>query len=526
MEKKTRTDRLKALKILGIGAILLVAAASWLAISTAEYMKDTVRSQFNEQQLALARLAAQRVEARMDGAVGDLQLLNALPAIQYFDPARYEALLLSILPVFNESSIVTVYRIDSEGHRIFSSSEQGIVTRNLGPAQREPAVYLAWAKEPAKRGKILGTALYLKEGEKDRGDLALDLVIPTYDNAVDATHLSPSGAFAGYIRLTIDVSYLMGEIMPDIRSGKTGYAWVIDSHGRFIWHPYKPFIGQNAFSARHNRNPHLLFAQIDDIQRDEMMQGKEGAGDYISGWHRGIVRPMEKLVAFAPVHIEGPAMNYSWSVAVAAPVNEVESMVYSVYMRQFLLQAMVVFVIGLCCLFFVLYERRLSVLLEHEVAAKTEDIRKYAGELESSEAKYRSLVENAEDVICTIDRNGQIRTANQHMSRIFGVNAGDLTGQSLYRFLPADRVNDILRSIGQVLASGRGQKSEDPPEPACREFLVRFQVYSDNRRGERRVCSGYWKGHYREQGNRTAAHQYREACFAWDDGRRSRSRNK
>ncbi|MDR3567484.1 MAG: ATP-binding protein [Syntrophobacteraceae bacterium] len=460
MYSKSRTNRFKVLKVLSIAAVLLVAAASWLAISTAEYMKDTVRSQFNEQQLALARLGAQRIEAHIDSAMGDLQLLDSLPAIQYFDPARYKTLLLSILPVFNESSIITIYRVDAQGKLVFSASEQGIVTSHLGPAQREAAKYLAWAKEPANMGKIFGDALHPKGGEKDNDDLVFDLIMPTYDNASDATHLAPSGAFAGYLRLTIDASYLMGEMMPDIRSGKTGYAWVIDSNGLFIWHPHKPFIGQSALSARHNRNPHLLFAKIDKIERDKMMQGKEGTGTYISGWHRGIVRPMEKLVAFTPVHIEGPFMNYSWSVAVAAPVNEVEAMVYSVYMRQFLLQALVVFVIGLCCLFFVLYERRWSVLLEHEVVLKTKDIRKYADELESSETKYRSLVENAEDLICTIDRNGLIRTANQHMSRIFGVEAGGLADQSLYRFLPAEQVEDLLSCIREVLASRKGQEIE------------------------------------------------------------------
>jgi two-component system NtrC family sensor kinase len=460
MRAKFRTNRFKVMKFLVLAAVLLVGTASWLAISTATYMKDTVRNQFNEQQLALARLAAQRIEVHMDGAIADLQLMNSLPAIQYFDPVRYQTLLLSILPVFNETSIVTVYRVNSNGERVFSASEQGIVTGSLGPAQQESADYLGWAKEPANRGKILGTSLHLKEGAKDRGDLVFDLIIPTYANASDAAHLSPTGAFAGYIRLTVDASYMIAEIMPEIRSGKTGYAWAIDSHGRFIWHPHKPFIGQSAFDARHNRNPHLLFARIDQIQRDKMMQGKEGTGSYISGWHRGIAGPMEKLIAFAPVHIEGPFMNYLWSIAVAAPVDEVESMVYSVYMRQFLLQALVVFVIGLCCLFFVVYERRWSVLLEHEVEVKTQDIRKYADELQSSEAKYRSLVENAEDVICTIDPNGLIRKANLHLSRILGVDAGDLSGQTLYRFLPADQVDDILSCIREVLASGKGKETE------------------------------------------------------------------
>jgi PAS domain S-box-containing protein len=99
-------------------------------------------------------------------------------------------------------------------------------------------------------------------------------------------------------------------------------------------------------------------------------------------------------------------------------------------------------------------------VLEHEVAIKTDHIRKYADELESSETKYRSLVESAEDLIFTMDRNGLIRTANQHMSRIFGVNIQEMTGQSLYRFLPREQVYEQLNYVREALASAKGQKIE------------------------------------------------------------------
>ena len=42
---------------------------------------------------------------------------------------------------------------------------------------------------------------------------------------------------------------------------------------------------------------------------------------------------------------------------------------------------------------------QLYTILEQEVALKTNDIRRYTGELERSEAKYRSLIETAEDMM-------------------------------------------------------------------------------------------------------------------------------
>jgi len=138
MDEKARPERSKVLKIIGIATFVLVAGASWLAISTARYMKSILRQQFNEQQLVLARHAAQRVEAHINGAINDLLLLNSLPAIQYCDSDSYETLLLSSLPVFNGSSIIAIRRIDGQGNPIFAVSEHGIVMRSMSPAQRNP----------------------------------------------------------------------------------------------------------------------------------------------------------------------------------------------------------------------------------------------------------------------------------------------------------------------------------------------------------------------------------------------------
>lgn len=460
MDQIARTKRSKMLKIMGITTFMLVVGASWLAISTARYMKDVLREQFNEQQLVLARHAAQRVEANINHAIDDLVLLNSLPAIQYCDTQSYEAMLLTTLPVLNGRRIIAIRRIDRQGSQIFAASEQGIVIRNLGHVQQEPAAYLSWAEDPANKGKTMGTALYPKQGAKERGALVFDLITPTYEEAANAAHPYPSRAYAGYIRLTLDVSLMMHDIMPSIRSGKTGYAWVIDSNGIIIYHPEKSFIGENTFEARSNKGPAISFDEINRIQREEMMRGVEGTGSYYTGWHREIVKPMEKLFAYSPVHIQGPYVNYSWSVAVAAPVQEVESIIDSVYTRQFLLQALVVSIICLGSLFVVFYERRWSSELEHEVELKTGHIQKYANELESSETKYRSLVESAEDLIFTVEPDGLIRTANLHMCRIFEINPQEMAGQSLYRLLPPKEVQEQLSCVRKALSSGRGQKTE------------------------------------------------------------------
>ncbi|HZE22050.1 MAG TPA: ATP-binding protein, partial [Desulfobaccales bacterium] len=80
------------------------------------------------------------------------------------------------------------------------------------------------------------------------------------------------------------------------------------------------------------------------------LSGEEGAGEYVSGWHRQRIGVIRKLVAFTPIHfnkglirgvteIENPRHNM-WGVAVAAPVGEVSGDVAEVLHQEFFLVAL------------------------------------------------------------------------------------------------------------------------------------------------------------------------------------------
>jgi two-component system, NtrC family, sensor kinase len=101
----------------------------------------------------------------------------------------------------------------------------------------------------------------------------------------------------------VNLSWFLTPYLQSIRSGKSGYAWIIDADGRFIFHPQPAFIGQSAFEARRGREPDISHHLIDTIQRENMLKGLEGTGYYHSGWHRGVTGKIEKLIAFSPILI-------------------------------------------------------------------------------------------------------------------------------------------------------------------------------------------------------------------------------
>jgi PAS domain S-box-containing protein len=191
-----------------------------------------------------------------------------------------------------------------------------------------------------------------------------------------------------------------------------------------------------------------------------MLEGKEGVGSYLSGWHRDVIGPMEKLIAYAPVRIKGPYMDYIWSVAVVVPIEDVEGIIGYVYGRQLFFQGLLVLFILVGAAVVVLHEWQWLNVVERKAASKTDDLHRYANELENSEARFRSLAEHAEDLIFTLDGDGIIATMNHYMSRLFGVSTDELAGQSLYCLLPLDQTEEQLKLINQVLRFGEKQSTE------------------------------------------------------------------
>ena len=52
--------------------------------------------------------------------------------------------------------------------------------------------------------------------------------------------------------------------------------------------------------------PAISFDAINEIQRQKMLTGQEGWGEYTSGWHKGLAGVIKKLMAYAPVRLLSP----------------------------------------------------------------------------------------------------------------------------------------------------------------------------------------------------------------------------
>ena len=452
--------------ILSIGLLTLVLLITGLILGfySITTLKEIVSDQFNQQQLELAQHAARQLENQFLNITQDLTTLNQSPSIQYLEKVSWENRIKITLSTMLDLGVLEIGRVDGTGKNLLALTAGGATKIQKGTTVQ--STLFSWAKDIDNKNKIFFQPA--NEGKDFPQRQIADLIIPTYEESVDETHTVPSHHFAGFIYLRLDVQHFITQMIKDIRSGKTGYAWAIDNKGNFIYHPVPDFIGKNAFEVRELRGPKISFDQINRIQKDKMLRGESGTSWFVSGWHRGVQGNIKKLIAYAPVRLFGSTQPLNWSVAVVAPVTEVDDVIHTAYTRQFVMQGFILFAILFGSLFIIGYEWQNAKILKKEIEEKTKDLRQ-------SEERYKKLVESAQDIIFSINREGRFLSVNS-----FGANflSGALferehrdghshhselpqtfLGKSIFDFLPPDGPFDP-KSLEEIWKTGRGKVFE------------------------------------------------------------------
>ena len=76
--------------------------------------------------------------------------------------------------------------------------------------------------------------------------------------------------------------------------------------------------------------------------------------------------------------------------------------------------------------------------------------------LEESEARFRSLVQNSEDVICIIDERGRALYSSPAVAEVYGVTAEDVRGDDLIEMVHRDERKAVRSVLANLAAEPRG----------------------------------------------------------------------
>jgi two-component system, NtrC family, sensor histidine kinase HydH len=338
-------------------------------------VEATLRDQFNQQQLQLARKIADNVEAYFDFLESDLLAYPWRFQLVAPDSPGFDKYMQARFKDLQRLGILEIRWYDQAGRlqkSWRSPADAGIPATGISL----PRPMLAWVRNPQSRGRLFLGMVHKATEPPWQGRLVMPFLTGIY--------ASPEVQVPyAVLELVIDPLYIAGKVTAGVRSGTTGYPWIIDQDGIFLAHYEKSFVGQDAMEVRRKRNPNIIFRGIKEIH-GEIYEGKEGMTVYISGWHRHKIAEMEKLAAFTTIRfnkglirgvtdVEDPDRNL-WGVALAAPVAEVSGTFGEVMYQELFLVGLffLAIIIGAASLITIALSWNKS--LAREVNLKTEEL--------------------------------------------------------------------------------------------------------------------------------------------------------
>ncbi len=227
----------RLLKGLGLLVVLLLAAAFGLGLLSMKRTSEMVSEDFQQQQLILAKTTARQIEDGLEFLRRELKILDYSPAIQYLEKVAWANRMQVSFNDLSKLGVTAIERIDiagANGGHTYILDAGG--PRVIDYKVNQSAAEVAWAKDPANRGRIRHGPVELEAPGGHKVPF-FDLAMPVYEQSVDESHPQATGIWGGVLLFKIDASQFTGHYCAGIRSGRTGYCWVLNSDGIFLYHP-------------------------------------------------------------------------------------------------------------------------------------------------------------------------------------------------------------------------------------------------------------------------------------------------
>jgi signal transduction histidine kinase len=466
----------KVRPLIYVAALALTLLISYLVYSTFRQTQEIITSQFNQQQLILAR----KISDHIQDQISHLQKsLLAIRETRRMDQKTSGQAPTGILwqPLLS-AEVLSLMIVNGQGHPVWRLQDPNWTPKEIPLPELK-------ALEPFLPNPRSPNRVWIGRTFSLAGKWVLPMMVPLPDPKGRETGVQ------GAIVFILDAIRIVKQATFGVVSGSTGYAWVINSQGILFDHIEDEFVGRSLFEVRKARNVPLAYKIIDDQTLRELLQRKEGTAQYVSGWHRHKLTKTIKLLAYTPIPFyETPERKGSpqpllaeefWSVALVAPIEEVSGLIRGLNIRQFILFGIFQLLIILGTGMLVYFSYRWSSTLASEVNRKTEELKKSQEKLVHSErlAAVGSMASHVSHEI----KNPLIAIGGLAQQLKRSANLGDREKGKLD--LMAKEVSRLERMLIEVRDFTRPttpRKTKGAIHPLIREVLILMKpVFTDQK---------------------------------------------
>ncbi len=394
------------------GFVLALIAVLSLIIILGQFFHQSLQSemaeQFNKQQLLLAREVAMNIESYTDHVYKTIRAISQLPGIERINGnQRVRSAVESITFSLRNEALVTIRVLDRNGIIRYDSAYPGEERADLSKT-----AYFKSARVLPKNEKLITDLLEIHDTGEDTKEFII--AVPIY-RKVDNQSVQE---FDGVVLAALSMDGLTSRFLAPVKSGRRGYAWMMDSDGTLLYHPTQPqMVGKNLY---HTDKSCFECHRSFDTEK-KMIEGKEEPFG-----HYEAPGGANKLAAFYKL----PIAQKSWIVVVSAPYSDVMELMRQ-SRRFYTLLIISIFITTLVASGATIVANKKKVMAE-EKEKHLENHRRLEQEIVIAKEYLENIIENTRTNLMVLDRDLCVRTVNSAQAQTCGRPKEQVIGKPFF----------------------------------------------------------------------------------------------
>jgi PAS domain S-box-containing protein len=395
----------------------VLAAFSYLFYSAYKDVRDRTLNEFNKEQFILAKQASRGIESFFIYYQRELLFLSGLPYISELTDQGKD--LLSDFYNHHSDQIEGITVVDSKGTLIYTyPTNNGAVGQDIS---RQPHIRsIMRSKQPTVSDVFTSV----------QGFKTIAYHIP----------IIKDNLFKGSIAILIPVNKLGKRFVENIRTGETGYGWMISEAGIELFNPLENLTGRSARETYKNA-PSVL-----ELIEKASKASIGTAVCYPDPTRKGEDEYSKTLAAFFRVSLG----NTFWTIMIFTPEKEVYAKLTSFRNRLYILISLIIIVM---ITYFYLSFKASNILKEEKKRKAVEKT------LTETEKRFRVMFELSPAGIVLMDDKGTIIEVNSSFCENLGYSKDELIGNNISFFSKPGKLSDVEKNIARIL-SGETLKHE------------------------------------------------------------------
>jgi C4-dicarboxylate-specific signal transduction histidine kinase len=394
-----KTGQLNIQRIVWGATTIFICLTIWFGVFIYQTTEEEMADQFNSQQITLAQETATGIEEYLGSLKRSLRLVSSINDWLGERNPDFRARLYSS---FQHTAVIDIWQINQQGVIDYSLSK-------LAATYSHTLAEQFWQElSRMKPGEIKISGIFRHEHPPSYTTKAIVLAIklpPSPSSTAGQQSTSPQA-----LAFVVSLNKIINKFVFPIRSGRTGYAWLLDDNGVLLHHPEHPeMIDRSIF--KHGKECYQCHVSF-DMERKMVHEKRTGKGRYLTAARE------DKLIAYSPINIGQRA----WTIAVSAPYTEVTQLVRkSFYQILFFSLVVISGLLAVNVFIFRINKERMQAESRALYADKLEkEVEERTREIKQEKRKLDDIVSAIGAELSVIDQDFRILWANEKVVRRFG----------------------------------------------------------------------------------------------------------